>query len=220
MADLDALRANFIERFATAPRFFRAPGRVNLIGEHTDYNGGFVMPAAIGFDTTVAVAPRTDRRLRVHSTNFSETLEASLPDACAAMTQRRGGTHWLNYVLGVADSLAQHGVRLQGADLLVHGEVPIGAGLSSSAALEVATALALAALAGQTLEPVTLAGICQRAENDYVGMRCGIMDQMASACGRAGHVLWVDCRSLEYKLLPFGSGAAGDGRRRGAGVCS
>ena len=204
MADLNALRAEFIERFSASPEFFQAPGRVNLIGEHTDYNAGFVMPAAIQFYTSVGIAPRSDRRLRVRSSNFAETLEVDLPDARVPIARLPGQrTQWIDYVLGVARALEQYGVVLGGADLLIHGEVPLGSGLSSSAALEVAVALALSALAGSPLDKVTLATICQKAENDYVGMRCGIMDQFAAACGRAGHALKIDCRSLEHELVPL-----------------
>jgi galactokinase len=210
VADLAALRAEFIDRFRSSPEFFRAPGRVNLIGEHTDYNAGFVMPAAIQFYTTVAIAARSDRRLRVRSTNFSETVEAELPDLDASNSRRPGQpAQWIDYVLGVAQALQRHGVHLGGADLLIHGEVPLGAGLSSSAALEVSVALALSSLAGRTLDEVTLAKIGQRAENDYVGMRCGIMDQFAAACGRAGHALKIDCRSLEHELVPLDPHTAG-----------
>ena len=207
MADLSALHAEFMDRFQAAPRFYQAPGRINLIGEHTDYNSGYVLPAAIQFFTTVAIAPRTDGRLRVRSSNFGETLELALPDLGAALP--RGPAHWIDYVHGVAQSLQRYGIALRGADLLIHGEVPIGSGLGSSAALEVAVALALSTQAGHLIERITLAELCQRAENDYVGMRCGIMDQFASACGRAGHALRIDCRSLEYQLLPLDRGAAG-----------
>jgi galactokinase len=210
MADLTALRAEFVERFSSAPEFFHAPGRVNLIGEHTDYNLGFVMPAAIQFYTTVAVAARSDRRLRVRSTNFAETLEADLPATGLPISRLSGArTHWIDYVLGIASALQHHGVPVQGADLLIHGEVPLGAGLSSSAALEVAVALALSSLTGRTLDKVTLATICQRAENEYVGMRCGIMDQFAAACGRAGHALKIDCRSLAHELVPLETRTSG-----------
>jgi galactokinase len=210
MADLAALRAEFIDRFASVPSFFHAPGRVNLIGEHTDYNAGFVMPAAIQFYTTVAIAPRSDRRLRVRSTNFSETVEVDLPEANASNSRRPGQrAQWIDYVLGVAQALQQHGVHPPGADLLIHGEVPLGAGLSSSAALEISVALALSSLAGRILDKVTLAKIGQRAENEYVGMRCGIMDQFAATSGRAGHALKIDCRSLEHELVPLDPHTAG-----------
>lgn len=203
MSDLAMLRGEFAQRFGGEPAFYQAPGRVNLIGEYTDYNGGFVMPAAIGFFTTVAIRPRSDRRLRVHSLNIAKTVELDLETLRTTQLPRRGQPHWSNYVAGVARSLLLHGVDLQGADLLIHGEVPIGSGLSSSAALELACALALADTAGASLEPQTLALLCQQAENQFVGTRCGIMDQFASACGRAGHALLIDCRSTEYRLLPL-----------------
>ena len=220
MADLSALRTEFIERFAAEPQFYRAPGRVNLIGEHTDYNAGFVMPAAIQFYTTVAVAARADRRLRVRSANFDETLEIALPQAADAVALRGRGKGWIDYVAGVAWSLQQHGVALSGADLLIHGEVPLGAGLSSSAALQVSVGLALSELAGHRLDRVTLAKLCQRAENDYVGIRCGIMDQFASACGRAGHALWIDCRSLQHRLLPLDQSLAGSASPMQLVICN
>jgi galactokinase len=220
MANLDALRAEFIERFAAAPQFYRAPGRVNLIGEHTDYNAGFVMPAAIRLYTTVAIAARADRRLRIRSTNFAETFEGPLPEA-GTVPPRGHRAHWSDYVLGVAWALQQQGVVPRGADVLIHGEVPLGSGLSSSAALEVAVALALSTLAGgQPLDKIALATLCQRAENEYVGMRCGIMDQFASACGRAGHALWIDCRSLAYRLLPLDQPLAGGGSATQLVICN
>jgi galactokinase len=208
MTDLHALRREFTEGFGGSPRLFRAPGRVNLIGEHTDYNAGWVMPAAIQFDTTVAIAPRADAMLRVRSTNFAETLQVPVPAADAAPKSGQGA-HWIDYVLGVAHALRRHGVALPGADLLIHGEVPLGSGLSSSAALEVSVALAWSSLAGSAPpDRLTLAKLCQSAENDYVGMRCGIMDQFASACGIAGHALLLDCRSLEHQPVPLGATAA------------
>ena len=178
-------------------RVFRAPGRVNLIGEHTDYTEGFVMPAAINFATTVTVAPRADRLLSVFSENCEDAIEFDLDDPGPRATG-----HWSDYVKGVALVLEQSGHRLRGASLRIRGEVPIGSGLSSSAALEVATALALLAISGHHVPPVELAKLCQRAENEFVGMRCGIMDQFISCCGQVDRALMLDCRSLEYKVLP------------------
>lgn len=204
MTNLDALRREFSGSFYGAPSIFRAPGRVNLIGEHTDYNAGYVLPAAIPFYTTVAAAARSDRHLRVRSTNYAETLTVPLPSAGTAAHRRGEGTHWVDYVVGVAQVLLAHGIVVGGADLLIHGEVPLGAGLSSSASLEVAVALALSTLAGgPPLDKITLAKLCQRAENEYVGMRCGVMDQFASVFGRAGHAVLIDCRSLEHRLVPL-----------------
>jgi galactokinase len=192
----------FIDRFAATPRCYRAPGRVNLIGEHTDYNGGLVMPVAIQFDTTVAVAPRADRRLRVRSTHFEETREIELSRG-GIDRRRESPVQWIDYVAGVAHMLQELSGPLPGADLLIHGAVPLGAGLSSSAALEVSVALALCSLAGQRPEKLALAKLCQRAENEYVGMRCGIMDPFASIYGRSGHALKIDCRSLECDFVPL-----------------
>jgi galactokinase len=177
---------------------FRAPGRVNLIGEHTDYNDGFVMPAAIDFYTWIAVAPRDDRKLVVNSTNFPDSIEVDLQ---AGKPSPRN--HWTDYVVGVAVMLERAGHRLRGANLLAHGEVPIGAGLSSSAAIEVASALALLSVSGLGMKRADLAELCKRAENEFVGARCGIMDQFISCCGRAEHALLLDCRSLDYRLLPL-----------------
>jgi galactokinase len=179
-------------------RVFRAPGRVNLIGEHTDYNDGFVMPVAIGFSTWVVVAPRADRTLSVFSENFHEEVSFDLDDPPAQ--PRR---HWSDYVRGVAWVLEQSGYQLRGAHLEIRGDLPIGTGLSSSASIEVATAYALLSHSGFEVQRVELARLCQRAENDFVGMRCGIMDQFVSCQGEKGKALLLDCRSLEYRLLPL-----------------
>ena len=180
-------------------RIFRAPGRVNLIGEHTDYNDGFVMPAAIDFYTCSAIAERSDRTLSVHSEQFQETVEFDLD-------QRPGSPrkHWSDYIRGVAAILHEEGYPLKGASLLIDGQVPIGSGLSSSAAIEVASVLALTSIAGAAIPLREVARLCQRAENTYTGTRCGIMDQFVSCFGRQNHALMLDCRSLEatYLKLP------------------
>src|SRR5207249_7652069 len=155
---------------------------------------GFVMPAAIDFYAWIAAAPRDDRKLVVQSTNFPDSIEVDLQ---AGESNRRN--HWTDYVVGVAVMLERAGHRLQGANLLAHGEVPIGAGLSSSAAIEVASAMALLSISGLDMQRTDLAELCQRAENEFVGARCGIMDQFVSCCGRAGHALLLDCRSLDYR---------------------
>ena len=188
----------FSRKFAAPPRVFRAPGRVNLIGEHTDYNDGFVMPAAIGFYCFVAIVPRQDRRLVIYSEEFREQIEFDL-DSADAQGKLCGG--WSAYPLGTALQLERSGFRLSGANLVVHGEVPIGAGLSSSASIEVATALALATVSGHAVGRVELARICQQAESDFVGMKCGIMDQFISLHGRQNHALLLDCRSLDFALV-------------------
>jgi galactokinase len=188
---------------AAPPRFFQAPGRVNLIGEHTDYNAGFVMPAAIQFWTFVAAAPRNDDTVAVHSIDFGETREFRLRDVAT-----RADHHWSDYIRGVVLELQLAGVDLKGTNLLVSGNVPMGAGLSSSASVEVATALALAELFNANLSLRELALLCQRAENNYVGARCGIMDQFIASHGREGHALMLDCRSLDYELLPLPGGVS------------
>jgi galactokinase len=196
MSKARELLASFQVRFGTSASIFRAPGRVNLIGEHTDYNEGFVLPAAIGFSCWVGIAPRGDRKLVLYSENFRETHEASLDGLDV-----RGSGRWTDYPLGVAWALQDGGYRLQGADLYIAGDVPLGAGLSSSAAIEVSTGYALLSMAGHAIDRTELAKLCQRAENEFVGARVGIMDQFVSCHGRAGHALEIDCRSLEYQAL-------------------
>ena len=187
----------FREKFGTGVRIFYAPGRVNLIGEHTDYNQGFVMPAAIGLYTWVAAAKRQDRALKAYSDLYDEKITLSL-DELSGPPRR----HWSDFVRGVAATLQEAGHKLVGADLVIHGEVPLGAGLSSSASVEVAIALALICLAEAIVPRLELVKLCQQAEHEYVGTRCGIMDQFVASFGAAGHALMLDCRSLEYRLLP------------------
>jgi galactokinase len=186
----------FQARFGTAASIYRAPGRVNLIGEHTDYNDGFVLPAAIEFYCWAAVAPRRDGKLIIHSENFNETVEAVL-NSLAPLEKK----HWANYPLGVAWSLRQAGKRLTGANIYIAGEVPLGAGLSSSAAVEVAVAFALLSESKNGVDRSQLAQLCQKAENEFVGARVGIMDQFVSCYGRASHALLLDCRSLEHEFV-------------------
>jgi galactokinase len=181
-------------------RVFRAPGRVNLIGEHTDYNDGFVMPAAIGFSTWVTITPLDERKLSVFSENFGEQIEFDLNDRNPIPRQ-----HWSDYVIGVAVTFEGAGYHVRGANLRIRGEVPIGSGLSSSAAIEVATGFALAANSDLNLDRTELAKLCRRAENEFVGARVGIMDQFVSCYGQANKALLLDCRSLEYKLFPIAS---------------
>jgi galactokinase len=195
-----SLSARFRERFGTSARIFRAPGRVNLIGEHTDYNDGFVMPMAIGFDTQVAGAKRDDRILQVYSDRFDENIDLSL-DALHGPRRR----HWGDFVRGVASVLQDAGHTLSGANLMIHGNVPLGSGLSSSASLEVAVALALTSLSGINLPRLDLVKLCQTAEHQYVGTRCGIMDQFTAGFAEAGHALMLDCGSLQYQLIPIPS---------------
>jgi len=188
----------FKERFGEAPAFVvRAPGRVNLIGEHTDYNDGFVLPMAIDRAIWIALRPRDDDRVRITSLDYETTAEFVLD----ALEKTDAG--WDEYLKGVAWSLQEDGYALGGWEGVMMGNVPRGAGLSSSAALELATARAFTAVAELPWDPATMAKLCQRAENQWVGVNCGIMDQMISAAGRADHALLIDCRSLETEAAPL-----------------
>jgi galactokinase len=192
------LKALFAELYGGHPTVYRAPGRVNLIGEHTDYNDGFVMPAALNLYTYVAVTPRPDRRLRVYSENFDEACDVDLD----SIRPGKSG-HWSDYVRGVAGVLESSGYKLRGADLAIASEVPLGSGLSSSAALEVSTAWALLSNSEINVDRNAIPQICQQAEHLYPETKCGIMDQFISCHGRAGHALMLDCRSLDFQLLPL-----------------
>ncbi|MEA3310451.1 MAG: galactokinase family protein, partial [Chloroflexota bacterium] len=188
----------FAERFDEPPAFLvRAPGRVNLIGEHTDYNAGFVLPMAIDRALWIALRPRSDRRVSVHSLDFDETAEFELD----ALEQQDAG--WVEYLKGVAWALQEAGYALRGWEGMLSGDVPSGAGLSSSAALELATARAFASVSAFPWDPVEMALLAQRAENEWVGVNCGIMDQLISAAGQAGHALLIDCRSLALTPVPL-----------------
>jgi galactokinase len=196
MTRLSTIVERFRSRFGADPYVYRAPGRVNLIGEHTDYNEGFAMPAAIGFYCWVAVGTREDRKLNIYSEEFSAAADVDLSSAA-----RQPSKTWSDYPIGVALQLEQAGFRLRGANLLIESEVPIGAGLSSSAAIEVATALALVDQSGWSPERLQLALLCQRAENEFVGARVGIMDQFVSLYGQKDHALMLDCRALSFESL-------------------
>ena len=178
-----------------------APGRVNLIGEHTDYNDGFVLPAAIDRHVVMAARPRADRNVRLHAADMGESAEFDLDDISSDEVCR-----WSNYERGVAWALQGAGYVLQGMDAVVAGDVPVASGLSSSAAVEVATAFAFQTLSDLNLDGVQRALLCQKAENEFVGMRCGIMDQYIISLGRRDHALLIDCRSLEYRVVPVPAG--------------
>lgn len=190
--------AEFEKRFGSAPaHVIRAPGRVNLIGEHTDYNDGFVLPMAIDRAAWIALRPRTDERVIVHSIDFDQKAEFTLDHLAKA------GDEWIEYVKGVAWALLESGYQLTGWEGVIAGDVPIGAGLSSSAALEMATARAFAVTSGFEWNAPLMAKLGQKAENSWVGANTGIMDQMISASGKADHALLIDCRSLETELVPL-----------------
>ncbi len=190
---------SFQQIFGSVPEVVvRAPGRVNLIGEHTDYNDGYVLPAAIDRRIEMAARRRDDRTVRVHALDYSEAVEFSL-DAIEHDPSHR----WSNYVRGVTKFLEAATHALEGADIVFGGDVPREAGLSSSAALEVATVACWQKLAGIKLDPVYGVKLARRAENEFVGMPCGVMDQFASALSRAGHALFLDCRDLSYRHVPL-----------------
>ena len=192
----DEIRKLFRKLYNREPRLFRAPGRVNLIGEHVDYNEGFVMPMAIERETLVAGAARNDRLVRVHSASCKDTAEFNLDEP----PHPRG---WQSYVEGVARVLESRGLRLRGADLAIDSDLPIGAGLSSSSALEISTGLALLSISSLTLDPVQLALAGQKAEHEYAHVNCGIMDQLIAVLGRQNTALLIDCRSLETTYIPL-----------------
>jgi galactokinase len=203
---VDTVTAAFIERTGRRPDgVWRAPGRVNLIGEHTDYNDGFVLPVAIDRSIVVAAGYRDDRILR------SWSIGDRAGPAVRPLSELGPGmsSGWAAYVEGVAWVLLEEGSPVSGADLLVLADLPAGAGLSSSAALEAAVGLALTDLAGGTVDRVALALAGQRAETEVVGMPCGLMDQMAVLCGRAGHALFFDTRTMKTEAVPFDPAAAG-----------
>jgi galactokinase len=195
--DLSSLCQNFRLIFGGSPRIFRAPGRVNLIGEHTDYNQGFVMPAAVDLYCWIGIDLRDDRRLHLFSSNLDEEVACDLSQTPSP----RGD--WTDYIVGTALALEHFGDSIRGANILAAGNIPLGSGLSSSAAIEVATGYALLNLNGRPIDLGQLAVACRRAENEFVGARVGIMDQFISAHGRAGHVLMLDCRSLASTAFPI-----------------
>jgi galactokinase len=197
MIVLQDFKQQFQQLYGSEPRVFSAPGRVNLIGEHTDYNDGFVLPMAIDRRTYVAAAPRQDQRVRCASTVFEGLVEFDLS------APLHPANDWANHVRGIAACLLCDGFSLRGADLLIASEVPPGAGLSSSAALEIAVGLALLGISGQQADLITLALAAQRAEQEFVGTKCGIMDQYIACLGIEGQALLIDCRSLEYEAVPM-----------------
>jgi galactokinase len=198
MHDPEVLRSLHVSRYKDEPKIFVAPGRVNIIGEHTDYAEGFVMPAAIDFATLAAISPRSDGKIAIYSDNYKEERTFD-----AASLPAKGSKHWSDYPMGVTVVLAGEGNKIPGFNLSLLGDVPLGSGLSSSAAIEVATALAVSSLIGVDYPRPKLARLCQRAENEFVGANCGIMDQFISANGKENHALLLDCRDLSFKLAPI-----------------
>jgi galactokinase len=208
MADVQLLKRRFVELYGgsgTDIRAFHAPGRVNLIGEHTDYNGGYVFPAALTFGTTMLIRSRGDKLVSLASTNFELRKQISIESLVYDKAD-----DWINYPKGVIFHLQQKGYDIGGYDILYHGEIPNGAGLSSSASIEVVTAYGLLAMEGRDVsaaeERIRIALLSQQAENKFVGVNSGIMDQFAVAMGKKDHAIMLMCDTLEYEHVPFQSG--------------
>lgn len=206
MANIQALTEQFLAHFggdASEIKVFHAPGRVNLIGEHTDYNGGYVFPAALTFGTTLLIRKREDSKLGMASTGFTLTGELDINNIVYA-----DADDWMNYPKGIVNELQQRGVAFkQGYDMLFHGEIPNGSGLSSSASIEVVTAYALLTMEGLPTDTVEIALLSQKSENEFNGVKSGIMDQFAVANGKKDHAILLMCETLEHELVPFQSGS-------------
>lgn len=201
MIDVQALKQSFISTYGGSPadiKVFFAPGRVNLIGEHTDYNNGFVMPFSIQYGTYLLVRKTEDPKLRFKSTNFPLTA-----DVCLKKTITPVGNTWINYPLGVVREFVNKEFPVSGMQLLFSGNIPNEAGLSSSASIEMVTAVAVSSLNRLDIDPMELVKMGQKAENDFVGMNCGIMDQFAVTMGKRAHAVFLDCGTLDYDLVPF-----------------
>jgi galactokinase len=197
--DVNAMINEFSSRFGKSPEhIFFCPGRVNLIGEHIDYNGGKVMPCAISLGTYLAVSKNTDKLLRFHSFNFPETIELHLQEEYS-----KTGKTWFNYPLGVINELIQDGHTISGLDMLFYGNLPIGAGLSSSASIEVLTGFALNKMFGSGISNIDIALMGKKVENQFIGLNSGIMDQFAVAMGKKDKAVLLNCDNLEFEYLPF-----------------
>lgn len=194
---ITAFQQQFVDLFQTAPKVYRSPGRINIIGEHTDYNQGFVLPAAIEQAAYVAISPREDNELHLYATSMQEMIVLQLEN----LAPRSGA--WSNYIAGVADQMIRKRYLIRGFNLVLHSNVPIGAGLSSSAAIECAVAFALNECFDCGLDRLQLVYLAQKAEHEFAGVQCGIMDQFASMMGKRNHLIKLDCRSLAYEYIPF-----------------
>ena len=193
----EKIRKIFTEIYNEEPQVFRSPGRVNILGEHTDYNEGFVLPAAIDKSIYVAINKNDNNLVNLHAVDFKEDFSIATNNIV------RSTTHWANYVLGVVDQLQKKGFNIGGFNMVIDGDVPIGAGLSSSAALECVTIYALNQLFNLNLEKIEMVPLAQKAEHVFAGVNCGIMDQFASMFGKKDHVIKLDCRSLEFEYVSF-----------------
>lgn len=200
--DVNAMINEFSSRFGRNPEhIFFCPGRVNLIGEHIDYNGGKVMPCAISLGTYLAISKNKDKLLRFHSLNFPEAIELHLQESYS-----KTGKTWFNYPLGMINELLQEGNAVSGLDMLFNGNLPIGAGLSSSASIEVLTAFALNQMFGMKISSKDIALMGKKVENEFIGVNSGIMDQFAVVMGKKDNAILLDCDTLEYEYLPFETG--------------
>ena len=198
--DLNALKTKFFELYGNAEqdcRTFFAPGRVNLIGEHTDYNAGFVFPCALQYGTYLLIRHNGSDQINFATTNFD--TKATVPVTGFIQQEIK----WINYPLGVMDQMVKRGFEMKGMDLLFSGDVPNAAGLSSSASIEMVTGVAINALLGEPLDRVDLIKIGQLAENEFVGVNCGIMDQFASGMGKTNHAVFLNCATLDYEQVPL-----------------
>ena len=191
------ITTTFLEKYAEVPSVFRSPGRVNILGEHTDYNEGFVLPAAINKNIYIAISKRKDPIINLYAADFDENFSTDISQV------KRSDIHWPNYILGVVDQLQKQGFQLSGFNAVIDGDIHIGAGLSSSAAVECATIYALNHIFELGLDRLQMVPLAQKAEHVFAGVNCGIMDQFASMFGKKDHAIKLDCRSLEYEYVPL-----------------
>lgn len=201
--DIIFAKNEFMEKYGDARTNFRvyfAPGRVNMIGEHTDYNGGYVFPCALNFGTYLVVRPNDSAQMRLATTNFRFSANVGLKGF------EPQGKHWINYPMGVMDQFVKRGFRLKGMDMMFSGTIPNSAGLSSSASIEMVTAFALNDMLGNKLNMIDMVKLSQKAENVFVGVKCGIMDQFASGMGKKDHAVFINCKTLEYETIPLNPG--------------
>lgn len=193
----DSVKLAFITHFNHEPIIVKSPGRINIIGEHTDYNEGYVLPAAINKAIYVAVSRRSDQEIHLYAESYAEMVKSSVSDV------QKSTKNWANYILGVADQLQKWDYNIGGFNLYINGDVPLGAGLSSSAAVECATVYALIELFSLSVPKIDIAKIAQKAEHTFAGVNCGIMDQFASVFGKKGHALLLDCKSIKHQYIPL-----------------
>lgn len=196
---IESLKRQFENLYgAPCEKVLFSPGRVNLIGEHTDYNGGYVFPAAIGMGSTLLYRKREDGRIRLKATDLPDIVEADIHQLDSYKNLK-----WGNYQLGIFDTMQKMGYRISGCDLLYDDTIPHGGGLSSSAAIEVVTALLVSVLSGEKADMIKMAKISQQMEHEYIGVKCGIMDQFSSAMGKRNHAIFLNCKTMDFELVPI-----------------